>query len=265
MAGFLSILTSVAVPVVQIAAQLLPMILAAAKGTTALSGDPVKTGLVRWLPDGAVGKVYADNLTDSTIVLSFTMQAPNPENENLYELESFATTILPAHAIDATAMLAAYGEGSFSNNYMHPLEGAGTPGQAAANPLMGQIVKYIPLLVGATFSLFGGGIEFSRGTKDGISFWKIMSTARLDWVSFRYRTAEGASLDFNTPLENTTPPAPTIIYNITMDGADQSTGVLQSVEIKIQGEPKELAKLLRAVEQIPVAKLPGHVRALIAA
>jgi len=266
MGAFLSILSSVAVPVVQIAAQLLPAIMAAAKGSTALSSDSIKTGLVRWVPDPAEAKIYAQNLTDSKIVLSFTLQSPNSENENLYELESFATTVLPAHAIDATAMLSAYGEGSFSNNYMHPLEGVATTGRDAVAMDLGQIVKFIPLLVGATFFLFGGGIEISRGTRDGVSFWRIVSTSRLDWVSFRYRTARGAGIDFNTPLQNTTtPPPPTNTYEITMDGPDQSTGVLQNVEIKVQGDVTEIDKLLKKVEQIPFAKLPSHVRALVSA
>ena len=75
MAGFLSMVKSIALPVAKIAAQLLPEILlaipAAAGRAGAAAGGVVKTGMVDWVPDAQKKKIYAAEEGDLFTVANF--------------------------------------------------------------------------------------------------------------------------------------------------------------------------------------------------
>lgn len=254
--SFLSTVKAIAVPCATIAAKLLPEILAViAAPEEAAAGEVVSTGMVDWVPDQRNKKIYAANSTTAPIVLTFTSQASGAQGE--YEVETYAAQVLPRNAIDATQTLSVYGAGSTGNNYLYPNPAGGA---AAAGPLA-QIVKYIPMLAATTFSMFGGGVNVSRGSANGVDFWEIRSTSILRAASFSYRTAAGASFRFQLGLQNSPSGAAAgFTYKIPMSGPNQSTGVLNEFSLSIDSDTPTILALLAKAELIPFEKLPEGVR-----
>lgn len=277
MSSFVNMIKTIAVPVAQVTAQLLPIVVAAlakTDGAAAAEAAPVTTGMVQWYFDAQTNKIYAVNDTedDKSIVLAFTLQTETESVAGQYDVESVAIEISPHRMIDVTQDLSTYGAGSASTNYLYPVDRLAT-GDATVNPAMAQLVKHIPTLAALTFSLAGGGVEVSRGNADGRDYWRVQSTAKIDWLSFMYRnSATDTTLDFNN---KPTPTPPTVArstreqyaydYWIDMD-TNQSTGVLTDFSLTIDAERTEMAKLLKqGVEQIALTNLPERLRAQRAA
>ena len=254
--SFLSTVKAIALPCATIAAKLLPEILALVPAADeAAAGQLVTTGMVDWVPDQRNKKIYAANSTAAPIVLTFTSQQQDAQGG--YGVETFATQIPPRNAYDTTQALSAYGAGSTANNYLYPAP----TGASAAPGLISQIVKYIPTLAATSFAMFGGGVNVSRGTANGVDFWEIRSTSILRAASFSYRNGNGTSFQFQLGLQNSPSGAAAgYTYKIPMSGPNESTGVLSEFSLTIDGDTPTILALLAKVELIPFEKLPEEVR-----